>query len=201
MALNTTTWRGRNRERLERTRDIAINLGKDNPVIIDYGPRGLVNFLFDCLPEGRKQDWNVWEMMRRGVVKPLESALRKTNLFDLITSEPEEIANIFSSLFPEIIYVVDKEIKVIEAARKAVERSGTSTPFDYRVLDIDYFQFSEHGDIVIAYQVANRTINPRKSFEHIVNTTRPGGLLSTTVQETPEGFERIGDGIYQRVSG
>lgn len=199
MALGTTTWRGRNRQRLERTRDVAKNLGFDKPIIIDYGPGGAVDFLLDWLPEGDKPDWSTWNKLQRGVVKLAESALRKTNLFYLETSEPEEIAYLFRDLSPERIHVIDKERKVIYAVIRMVERNGLPVPIYYQVLDIQDSPFEQQGDIVIAYNIVQRTANPAKSLDYIARTTKIGGLLSTTFPTTPHGFKERELGLYQRI--
>lgn len=199
MALGTTTWRGRNRHRLERARDVAIDLRLNKPVIIDYGPGGAVDFLLDWLPSGDKSEWNTLDKLQRVVVKLAESALRKTNLFYLETSEPEEISYLFRDLSPERIYVVDKERKIIDAVIRMVERNGLPIPISYQVLDIKHYQFEQQGDIVVAYNIVQRTADPAKSLEHIARTTRIGGLLSTTVPTAPGGFEEKEVGLYQRV--
>ena len=199
MVLGTTTWRKRNRNRLERTEEVAKYLGLHNPIIIDYGPGGAVDFLIDWLPEGGEEDWSTWDKLQRGVVKLAESALRKTNLFSLETSEPEEIAYLLEDLSPQRIYVVDKERKVIDAVRRMVERNGLPVLIGYHTLDIQNYKFEQQGDIVVAYNVIERTGNPAKSLDHIARTTRIGGLFSTTMKTAPDGFQEKGEGLYQRV--
>ena len=199
MTLGTTTWKRRNRDRLKRTRDVAIDLGLNNPVIIDYGPGGAVDFLIDWLPKKNKPDWNIWNKLQGGIVKLAESALRKTNLFYLETYEPKEIAYLFQDLSPEKIYIVDKEKKVIDAVKRMVERNGLPVPIIYQILDIQNYKFEQQGDIVVAYNIIQRTDYPAKSLEHIARTTKIGGLLSTTVPTAPDGFEEKEFGLYQRV--
>lgn len=199
MVLGTTTWRRRNSPRLKRARDAADILGFNSPVIIEYGPGGAVDFLIDYLPEGGKSDWSCWDKLQRGVVKLTESAVRKTNLFRLETSEPEEIARLFESMSPEGIYVVDKEKKVIDAVKRSYEVANLDTPFHYRVLNIQENQLDKQGDVVIAYNIIERVSDPIKSLESISNSTKLGGLLSTTIMSPPIGFEEIESGLYRKV--
>ncbi len=200
MVLGTTTWRQRNTDQLIRTRDAAKDMGLYNSTIIDYGPGGAVNFLMDWLPEGDGEDWNLLDKLQRGVVKFTESVLRKTHLFSLETSEPEEIAYLFQDLSVQRISVVDKEKKVIDAVKKLVNGNGLSFLIDYFIFDIQKHQFVEQGDIVIAYNIIKRTKDPIQSLDNIAKTTRIGGLLSTTAKTVPEGFKQRGKGLYERVA-
>jgi hypothetical protein len=199
MGLGTTTWRKRNKELMERTVNTAKEVGIYRPSIIEYGPGGAVDFLLGCLPEGYKSDWSAMDKIQRGVVRLLESGLRKTGFFHLETSEPEEIAYLFEHLAPSGIHVVDKERMVIDAVRKMIAMNGLSVPVTCQILDIDDCQPEQESDIVIAYNIIERTKNPQISSYHIAKTARVGGLLSTTYPTfSVGGFERIDDNLYQR---
>ena len=195
----TTTWRGRNYQRLNQARVAAEYAGISRPVILDYGPGGAVDFLFDWLPEGEKNSWHATTRIQRGVVKAAETFLRKTDLFSLRTSEPEEIASVFEDLSPEVIYVFDKEARVIDAVRRLQERNGCRWRVRYEMIDIEREAPRYRGDIVIAYYLFERVRKPADCLEAIAKTVRPNGLLSTTGDSVPSGFREIGRGLYQRI--
>src|SRR3989338_8420365 len=153
MTLGTTTWRKRNKEQLAEVRDFAKANGIYNPTIIEYGPGGAVSCLMDFLPEGNKKDWAFADKVQRGIVKLTESILRKTNLFLLETSEPEEVASMLKDLSPQKIEVIDKEMKVICAVQELIKRNGLHVPIGYHLLDIQKTQFYKRGDIVLAYNI------------------------------------------------
>jgi|GEM_PF-2803100 hypothetical protein len=198
MVLGTTTWRYRNNEQLILTRNIAKERGIYNPTIIEYGPGGAINFLMKLLPAGNKPDWSNTDKIQRGIVKIVESALRKTNLFELESSETLEIDRIFKELFPNKIYVIDKEQKVITSIRHKIHNKEFSTHISGYIMDIQEQAFDKQGEIVIAYNIIQRTSNPEKTLENIANSTCVGGILSTTSKITPKGFEQIKEGIYLR---
>jgi SAM-dependent methyltransferase len=199
MSLGTTTWRQRNQDRLTLARHCALEIGMTRPVLLDYGPGAAVNFLLDCLPFGDKNSWTLYDKIRRGLVKFPESVLRKSGVFSLETSEPEEVAYVFSDLSPQRICVVDKEQRVIDAVRRLVERNGLPVPVEYHVLDLQHDHLPLQGDIVFAYNVAERVEGHERALERIANTTRKGGLLSTTMLSPPPGFEQRAEGLYQRI--
>lgn len=199
MALGTTTRKRRNIPQLERTREAAKELGLINPIIINYGPGGVINFLINHLPEEKKIYQNKIIKYQKGLIKLAESVLRKTNLFSLETSEPKEIIYTLQHLSPKIMYVVDKERKVIAAVEKMVKQNKFLFPIKSYNLDIQEYQFEQQGDIVIAYNIVQRTNNPVKALNHIANTTNIGGLLSVNIPIVPEGFKEIDKEIYLRI--
>lgn len=200
MALGTTTSPNRNLDRLKKAKDSAERLGFCKPVIIDYGPGGVVDFLIDWFPKEEKHYWNEAEKLQRGIVKLAESVLRKTNLFNLKTPELEEIVCVMQGLSPQRIYVVDKEKKVVDAVNRFANELRLFVPIYSQVLDVEESPFERTGDIVIAYNIVERTRNPATTLKHIAGTTNIGGLLSTTVTTAPEGFKEIERGLYRRVN-
>jgi hypothetical protein len=200
MYLGTTTWRKRNKHSLEKTKEVAVNLGLSNPVILDYGPGGAVDFLLDSLPEGVQEEWDTPTKLKRGIVKIVENLMRKTDLFPLKTSEPNEIAYVFNDLSPKCIYVIDSELKVIQAVQEMIKNNGLPAHLSPYLHDIEQGTIQLAGDIVIAYNVVERTRDFPASFRNIAYTTNIGGLLSTTFSVVPHGFKQIDDGLYQRLS-
>ena len=194
--LGTTTWRNRNYHRLDRTKKNAFDLGLYHPVIIDFGPGGVVNFLLDYLPKGDKDNWTNFLKIRRGILKLTETLIRKTNLFQLETSEPKEIAYLFNDLEPQIIYVVDIEPKVIGAVRRMISRNGLNIHIECVEEDITKNHLYIKGDIVIAYNVIQKTNYPKRSLEVITNSVNKGGLLSITLDEYLDGFNKLESGLY-----
>jgi hypothetical protein len=196
MVGGTTTWRNRNYDRLIQAKDEAVRLGMKNPFIIDVGPGGAVEFLFGLLPEGNVAYLGLFRCLQRGFVKLFETALRRVGSFDLKTTEPEEISCAFQELSPREIYVVDKEQLVINAVRRIVERNGLQVPISYNKEDIEKASPAQRGDVVIAYNVLQRTGNPARSLENLACAVIPGGILSTTCETAPQGFITVRNGLY-----
>ncbi len=196
--LHTTTARYRNYDLLNELKHEVIRLGIRNPTIIDIGPGGLVNFLFPYFPHEKKER-NLPEKVYRGVIKLAESVIRKTDLFDLESSEPREIVEIFADLQPKIIYVIDTEPRVIESVKKLAQNARLGVNLDYKVIDIESQRVPYQGDVVIAYNVVLNKTNPT-ALETIASAVSTGGLLSITPDKQIERFKRIQSGIYQRTS-
>ncbi len=198
MNLATTTFEKRNLDKLKRVKQEAMKLGMYNPVITEIGPGGLINFLFKYFLSGHKKEWNAYEKFRRGIVKPLETALRHTNLFGLQCCEPKEIDELFKDLDPKVIYVIDCEKKVINAVKDMVEKGELSNNFEYQQMDITSEKIPYKSDIVIAYHVVRQTSNPQVALETIISSVKKGGLLSITRNDKLPGFKMIDTNLYLR---
>lgn len=199
MKLGTTTWRKRNTGKLETTKAAALKFGLTQPVIVEYGPGAAVKNILSKLPEGSKAEWSTGQKIRRDFIKVSESILRKTRLFKLETTEPEEILEIFGDLKPKKIHVIDRDVPVLEAVQRQLSDHPLQVPFETHLVNLNTDTFPHQGDIVIAYNVAKRTENPEASLQKIANSTKAGGLLTTGSDVTPEGFERISLGVYRRL--
>ncbi len=200
MVLGTTTWNERNMHRLVETRDAAKERGMCNPLILDYGPGGVVYFLADLFPKMVDGNWTAWDKTQRRVVKLVENLFRKTGLFRLETFETSEIAELFGELNPEAILVIDNEKRVAESVRYGVARDNVPIPITCYVHDVQKSPFHRQGDIVFAYNLVHRTKDQQRTLDHISGSTRVGGLLSTTAETTPKGFNKIGRGLYERMN-
>ena len=193
-----STWKGRNYNKLQRAKEEAIKLGLNQPTILEVGPGGLVNFLFAYFPTGKRKDWTSKDTLKWKILRIVEGILRKTDLFDLESSESEEVVYTFKDLQPKRIYVVDCEPKIIEAAGRVIARNGFSKSFEYGLIDVASQKLPYNADIVIAYRVAQRTSNPSKALETIANSVNIGGLLSLDRDVELTGFHRIDRGLYVR---
>ena len=195
--LGTTTWKNRNYDSLQNLKEHALNLGFYNPLIVDVGPGGLVKLLFRYYPSGKKEEWNNSELIERAIAQFVENVLRKTNVFHLENSEPMEIAELFKDLNPRI-YVVDRERSVIDAVRRTVKGFDLEGIFQYSQVDVLQEPIPVAGDIVIAYNVIQKTRNRQKALETITNSVRPGGLLSINIGGVIPGFRSVGYEVYQK---
>ncbi len=207
--LGTTTWRKRNYDRLQRLKEEAVRIGICNPSIIDVGPGGIVNFLSKYLPSGRNADWNDYQKIQRGLIQLAERILRKTNLFSLETSEPEEIARLFEDMCPACIHIIDTESRVIEAVQRMVERNELPCTFQYHQIDVSRDEIPYRAEIVVAYNIIQRTSDWKVSLGHIANSVKPGGLLSLRtgrqektqfLDENLHFFNKVNEGLYLRTS-
>ena len=168
--LKTTTWRKRYFNKLLEAKEEAKNLGIINPHIIDIGPGGAVEFLLNLLPEG--QQYTLYEKIKRSVIKPLESGLRRTGYFRLATSEPHEVYEAFRELNPQKLSIIDIESAVIDAAKRSFEGNGCSIPVEYLVLDVANNNIPYQGDIVVTYNVIQRATCFNRALDNIMASVR-----------------------------
>ncbi|MBI3027145.1 class I SAM-dependent methyltransferase [Candidatus Woesearchaeota archaeon] len=194
--LRTTTWAQRNYEGLARARDEAVRLEFYNPTIVNIGPGGLVDFLFEYFPSGTKARWTLIQKLRRGALKIIEDFLRNHDLFDLRTSEPEEIARLFEKLYPKEIYVVDSQPKVMDAVRRLDESGKIGPKVNYGLVDLMNGNIPVTGEVVIAYHVIQTTSNPQRALETIAASVKQGGILSLDRDYNLAGFTRRERGLY-----
>jgi len=196
MTLKTTTWQGRNLEKLILTKDLAMKKKMTEPEIINFGPGGSVNFMVRYLPSGRKADLS----LRQLGIRKFESLIRKTGLFKLNTVEPKEILRIFQELSPKKMYVYDREKKVIRAVERMVKNEVITVPVVATTKDMQKSSVDILGDIVVALNIVSRTRDKMSALANILFATKPGGLICINIQETPEGFKKVGHCIFERLS-
>ena len=195
MGLRTTTWKDRNLDRLQEAKREANTRDYKNPTIVDIGPGGVVEFLADYFPSGKKDDWEYETRLMRFLLRPFESGLRKTGMFRLRSYEVEEVLRVFTDLNPMQVYVVDCEREVLDA-----------TPRDPRIkrvkADISREPIPCTGNIVICYHTIERAADTRKGLGNVLASVEIGGLISTTMP--PEtiadypAFRRVGMHVYTR---
>ena len=194
MALKTTTWKDRNIDNLERTRDKALDLGIVNPSVVNFGPGGSVSFLADALPSGRTSDLS----RSKRFFRRFESFIRKTGLFKLVTNEPVEILRVFKPLSPAELHVIDKQRKVLSAVGNLVKDGIIKIPVTTGKADLLKKPVDIAGDIVVALNIIARTGDRELALKHIAKSVRPGGLLCINIDDPPDGFTKVGHCLYQR---
>lgn len=206
MAPKTTTWKSRNQSLILRTRYKALRKSLLNPTIIDYGPGGLIRFLAPLVPtmnQGNPKNLNFPRKIQRGIVKASDAVLRRARCFDLETFEPVEIFESFEALHPKKIYVVDNSKAVGDAVEKARDAkfNNTLNILEFIKTDISEKRLPYTGDIVFAFNIAERTRNPESALRNIADSVKSGGLLATTydvpLSEYTE-FNDCGPNLYEK---
>ncbi len=186
MGLKTTTWKARNLNKLDELKNEICKRKLNKPVIMDIGPGGVIKFLSRYFPYGDKHEWNKSTKFKKFFLHLFESSLRKTGLFKLKSYEIEEIIEIFKNFDYSKIYVLDNQEKVLEGVVLNSNRKIIPLNFDISSERIPY-----KADIIICYNVIQRTCSPKSSLENIVNSLNKNGLLSIDL-----GNERLNPGEY-----
>lgn len=187
-----STWKERNHKRIHKTHDIAKEMGYVNPVLIEYAPGSIVEFMLDWLPTGDVTDLTTNEEIRNGLIRLVEYGFRTTDLFGVQTYEPREIAEHFADLDPRVLYVVDKNKSVIEAVRSISQEM--QIPVWPLHVETDMARIPYQGDIVFAYHFIDKPKGNR--LEHVLDSVKEGGLLSTTTEINFPNFKKMDNGIY-----
>lgn len=196
VGLRTTTWSQRNKVRLAEAMEYATSMSMENPDIIDYGPGAMVSLFQRALPSGIRGDWTTSQKLMRSVAKPIESVLRKTGIFSLSSPELTEVIDTFKGLFPKTVYFVDVEPGVLRLVDKMKTDYNRVRGYEH---DVSSSKFRFNGDIVLAYNIVQRTDDPSRALRHIEASVKPRGLLSTTSGEVDlEAFVKRGNSLYQK---
>jgi hypothetical protein len=196
--LQTTTWIRRSNDTLNYIVDNAVSMGIKSPTVIEYGPGGRVSFMAELFDYRLRHASSEDDSSVRGIVHTLESAVRKTGLFSLTTWESREIADVLYPLAPREMHVIDKEQKVIDAAKKSMN-GVLSIAVRYHLLDIEKDPVPLEADLVFAYNVIERTRNRKRAFETIASSVKFNGLLSTTYSPVSDSFSLIAPGLFRRI--
>lgn len=198
MRLRTTTWTNRNSDRLQRVMDEAAGRGTPHPVILDIGPGAASTFWMRVHPSGNRRDWTLGQKLRRGLARLGDTAVRALPIGSLSCPELEEIYVRSKPLQPSRIDVVDIELRVLGAALKVARRSRNPALFMFHRVDLAAQALPITADIVIAYQIIERTPNPQATLQIIADAVRPGGLLSVVTSLSVVGLDQIERGLWAR---
>lgn len=197
MALRTTTWKYRNKDRLVELKEEAQKRGVDAPSVVVVGPGGIVESFARFFPQGKKEEWGAMTRLTKFFVHQMESILRKTDCFRLRCFEVAEVLEILAELRPRIVSVLDCERRVLEAVRSDFgERVSTV------LTDITSHEPVVSGDIVVCYNTIQRTGNYMVALRTLTEAVNSGGLLSLTMSErvgvNPEdmGLSKISSTLF-----
>ncbi|MBN2053065.1 hypothetical protein JW756_06175 [Candidatus Woesearchaeota archaeon] len=199
MKLATTTFEKRNHDKLLRAKEAAEKQSIKAPTIIDVGPGGLVSFLFSHIP-AKNDDMTFGEKIKRKIIKPVEALLRKFYIFELKSSEPLETYQTFDNLNPMKVVIVDREQKVLDAIRKMMDKKELPDYFECLCMDITRHEIPYKGEVVVAYNVLQRTSNQLAALKTIVNSVKKNGILTTTIDYDLPDFKKLDKGLYQRIA-
>lgn len=198
MRLHTTTWKCRNSDRLQRLMDAAAARGPLHPVIMDIGPGAASTLWMYVHPPGKTREWKLGQRIRGGLARLGDSVVRSLPFGSLCCPELEEVYALSTGLQPRRIDVVDIEPRVLRAASKVARHSHDDTLFRFHRIDVSAGPLPLTADLVIAYQVIERTADPQSTLRTIAAAVRPGGLLSVVTSLNIEGMDKIENGLWAR---
>ena len=178
--------------------DEAAGRGMPHPVILDIGPGAASTFWMKLHPSGNRRDWTLGQQLRRGIARLGDTAVRALPIGSLCCPELEEIYVRSKPLQPSRIDVVDIELRVLGAALKVARWSKNPALFMFHRVDLAAQPLPLTADIVIAYQIIERTPNPQATLQTIADAVRPGGLLSVVTSLGVVGLDQIERGLWTR---
>lgn len=201
--LKTTTEVWRHQFRLERLFEQAALDGITNGRMIEIGPGAAVSFLAGGLSRPAEKSMS-WEEFRFQAFRFAESALRHVPWMPLRSLEPQEIVNLACSasennILGELV-VVDRDRRVLEAARSAVTRNSNVqagfVQFDVNSA-LDWTLPKAH--LVCAYKCSHLLEDPSRLFDSVGRMITDGGLFSTTDAVRHQNFLPIDEaaGLYR----
>ena len=197
----TTTFAERHSLELARLRTACEERGLMYPDIVEVGPGGVVSFLFEAMGKGKKDELSSGDRTKRYFVKRIETVLRRIPFMPLLSSESMEIVNALSTLHPRQLTVMDREERILKALKPLSEKGLSNVQLSAMQHDIESGVPEVSADIVVAYCVVERCDDRDAALATLFGMVRPGGLLSMSYKHAkhPAGFDRLSDGLYQRV--
>ena len=200
MYLHTTTWKQRNSDMLARVFEEAAASVGPRPTIMDVGPGAGSAPWMRLHPGGKSRHWNKGQRLWGAVARIGDTIGRALPVGPLSCPELQEIFLLSRSLDPARIHVVDIEFRVLAAAQRTARQLGNEPLFMYHRVDVATQPLPVTADIVIAYQVIERTANLAAAHAAIAAAVRPGGLLSVMPSLPIDGFEQIDRTLWRRTT-
>ena len=200
MYLHTTTWKDRNADMLAQVFDVAKTSIGPHPIIVSVGPgAGSAPWMY-LHPGGKTRLWSRRQRFWGTIARLGDTVGRALPIGPLSSPELKEIFLLAKDLRPVRIHVVDIEFRVLAAARRVARMVGDERLFMYHRVDVATQPLPVTADIVIAYQVVERTTNPTAALQTIAAAVRPGGLLSVMTTQSVEGFEKLEPFLWRRAA-
>ena len=191
MKLRSTTWKGRNRNRLVELKEEVIKMGYAYPKIADIGIGGVTYFIANLLPEGPKKEMNSFQQAQGFFIRIIDNLFRKYGCYGKLKNyELEEVQNFFASLNPSEILVVDNDPRILTS----VNKTGILKKLN---LDICKAPLPDPADILICYNVLQISSNPSKGLENLLDSVAARGILSIETNGFPVAIK---DSRYKRLS-
>jgi hypothetical protein len=103
----------------------------------------------------------------------LESCLRKTNFFDLETSEPSEIIQILQHQRIKRLDIVDKEAKVLSACKQVLDNNYPGIDIQYHNIDVEKEYLPIGADVIFSYNTLQRVTNPDTFGRNLYRMMKP----------------------------
>ena len=198
--LHTTTWKDRNADMLARVFEVAAQRIGPRPTIMDIGPGAGSAPWMRLHPGGKTRDWNRGQRFWGTIARVGDTVGRALPVGPLSCPELREVFLLSRGLDPVRIHVVDIELRVLAAAQREARQVGNERLFMYHRVDVATQPLPVTADIVIAYQVVERTTSKTTALATIAAAVRLGGLLSVMTPDSVEGFEKLDRSLWQRTA-
>lgn len=168
--VGTTTWPSRHDDTLIRFVHCLCESGINTLTILEVGPGAATKLLAPYYPASNKGEKfprlaTHWRLL----IRRLDSLLRRIPGIELCSFEPGEL----QCLLPAYVnhHVADISQQVIAAIQKQYPEVNA------RIHDFSRTPYPESVDAIVCLCVLVRAKKPKKLFEHLYKSLKPGGLL------------------------
>jgi hypothetical protein len=168
--VRTTTWPSRHDDTFTRFIHCLCESGINTLTILEVGPGAATKLLAPYYPAPNKGEKLPWLATRwRLLIRRFDSLLRRIPGIELCSFEPGEL----QCLLPAYVnhHVADISLEVIAAIQKQYPEVNA------RVHDFSRTPYPESLDAIVCLCVLVRAKKPKKLFEHLYKSLKPGGLL------------------------
>lgn len=168
--LQTTTWPSRHEDTFTRFVHKLCEQRINKPTVLEVGPGAATKLLAPYYPVPYKGEPLPWLASRwRFLIRKMDSVLRKIPGVELCSFEPGELQRLLPASVKH--HVADISPRVIAAIQK--QYPGVSAC----VHDFARSPYPKRLDAIICICVLIRANEPKKIFEHLYTSLKPGGLL------------------------
>lgn len=168
--VKTTTWPLRHTDTFTRLSHCLTEKGLESPIVLEVGPGAATKILSSYYPaeyEGKTLTWV--ERRWRTALRKVDSVIRRIPNIELCSFEPGElrgflpkdVRQIVADISAEVIFAIKKQYSNVEAT----------------VYDFSAKPFKEQTDAIVCLCVLVRAREPKKIFQHLYDSLKPGGIL------------------------
>ena len=192
MRLKSTTWKGRNLQRINEIKEHYQ--GQANPLIVQVGVGGMASGVAPFYPEQRNGHFTMSQKLARMPLKWIDGGLRRIGLYGSLQQfETEDITNTLAELNPRLV-AVDIDPRLLELVKNIPTIHCDITKQRKFILNNEVLS----PDIIICYNTLSRTTNPEQALNNLEYCVGSKGYLSIDHVEPSNSFEKITQHLYRK---
>jgi hypothetical protein len=199
----TKTWEGRHENKIAKLVSILSLWEIHDPIVLQVGPGGIAQPHAHLFPKGPEDTMGFTDRKKLQIASMREAGARDKERAKLATYETQELHRALKgSVGLKHLYVVDNDLRVLEAVQRLNLESTTILPHDISNGPVYYDSEIMQANVGLAFKVLEYSGNKQdRALASLMNSVvKSRGFLALTLPEryslVPTGLTKLADSVY-----